>query len=436
MALRSRLFATLAALAVSAVGSGASAQDSTTVVAVPYFATPAKAETAAGETGLVAARVAEVIASDLRSSGDIVAVGPDNLRTYSYPEATAPSFRDWRSKTAAKALVTGFVQARQGDGDRLTVGCYLHDIAGGRELARQGFSVAAAEWRRAAHRCSDMVYAKLTGRPGWFDSRIAYVAESGAGASRVKRVAIMDSDGSSHRYLTAGESLVLTPRVAPGGTSIAYVSFTGGTPHIRIADLVREGDRALVPPGDMSFAPRFSPDGRRLLFSRASGGNTDIWVASADGGGARRLTFGPGIDTSASFSPDGSKIVFESDRSGTPQIYVMNADGTDPRRISFGGGRYASPVWSPDGESIAFTRIGGDGLRIGVMTPTGGGEKLVSDGPNDEGPSWGANGRNILFQRGDGRSALHIVGIDGGAPRPVTTPQGAVDPDWGSGEKR
>ena len=400
-----------------------------TVVAVPQLATPENVSTPAGDTGLIARYVADVITADLRSSRELVPIGPENARVYSYPEATAPSFSQWR-KTGAKALVTGFVQSRS-DG-RITVACYLHDIPGAREIARKGFVVAPAEWRRAAHRCADAVYSRLVGRPGSFDTQIAYVAESGTKSARIKRIALMDSDGTSHRYVTAGVDTVLTPRLSPGGERLAYVSFAGGQPHVRLVDLASNEDRPLLPGNAMSFAPRFSADGKRVLFSMAVDGNTDVYVANVDGTALQRLTSTTGIDTAASFSPDGSRIVFESDRSGSEQLYVMSADGSGQRRISFGGARYASPAWSPDGEWIAFTRIAGDGLRIGVISPTGSSERLLTPGVQGEGPSWSASGRDVVFQRDDaaGRTALNVVSVDGGTPRRIVTPQDGSDPDW------
>src|SRR3546814_7746756 len=109
----------------------------------------------------------------------------------------------------------------------------------------------------------------------------------------------------------------------------------------------------------------------------AAAGNTDIYRVSANGGRSERLTNSPGIDVGGSYSPDGRQIVFESDRSGGQQLYVMNADGLNPHRISFGGGRYATPEWSPRGDLIAFTKIAGN-FRIGVMTPSGGSEHLLT----------------------------------------------------------
>jgi TolB protein len=185
---------------------------------------------------------------------------------------------------------------------------------------------------------------------------------------------------------------------------------------------------------NQTFAPRWSPDGRSILYSMAVGGNTDIYRISANGGTPQRLTNAPGIDVGGSYSPDGSKIVFESDRSGGQQLYVMNADGSDQRRISFGGGRYATPEWSPRGDLIAFTKIAGN-FRIGVMTPQGSGERLLTNSWQDEAPTFAPNGRVIQFFRtsqgrgGDAR--IYQVDITGANERRIPTPLSGSDPTWG-----
>ena len=422
----------IAVLALAAVGAAASAQDRPTfVVAVPPLAIDTNKLTSAGHTGVLVKQVAELIASDLRGTADVVPIGPEGLKVYPYPEATAPSFAYWRTK-GAKGLVTGFITVRSDD--RLMFGCYVHDIPTGRELGRQGFVIDADQWRSAAHRCSSLAFKSLTGRPGTFDATIAYVAESGTPQQRVKRIAIMDSDGSNHRYLTAGDSIVASPRLSPDGELLAYVSYPGGRSQVRVIDVESGASRFVGPPDVMSFAPRWAPDGSGILFSIAELGNTDIYFAKLDSGGLQRLTGTPGIDTSASFSPDGTRIVFSSDRSGTPQLYTMNSDGSNQRRLTFGGGSYESPVWSPDGERIAFALARPDGLRIGVMDADGRNVRSLTNGPLDEGPSWSAGGGQILFQRADpsGRSVLARVTLNGDA-RTILTPQGASDPDWPSG---
>ena len=378
---------------------------------------------------MVRRQVSEVIATDLRSTGLFTPIGPGGLPGYSVEEAGNPAYPSWRNAGVA-ALVSGSIEARP-DG-RMTIACYLHDVTAGRELARQGFAVTGSDWRRAAHKCADMVYSRLSGQQPYLDTRVVYVAETGPKNNRQKRVAIMDSDGSNHRYLTVGRHTVVTPRFSPRGDKLVYVSYIGRRPRVLLYDVATGSERLLIPGNHITFAPRFSPNGRDVVFSMANGGNTDIYIVSGSGGQPRRLTSAPGADTSPSFSPDGRQIVFESDRSGTQQLYVMGSDGSRQRRISFGGGRYASPSWSPTGNLIAFTKIAGP-FRIGVMNASGGGERILTDGWQDEGPSWAPNGQFVMFHRtpqGAGAARLYAVPVGGGSARIMPTPVGGSDPSW------
>jgi len=372
--------------------------------------------------------IAQVIASDLRSTGMFTPLGPGGIASYPQEQAAAPAFGEWRAAGAA-ALVSGYVDQRP-DG-RLTLACYLHDVTAGRALGNQGYTVVASDWRRAAHKCADLVYSRLSGHGAFLDTRVVYVAETGPRTNRLKRIAIMDSDGSNHRYLTAGKAVATMPRFSPRGDRLVYTGLLARKPRVFVLDIASGRERLLVPGGQITFAPRFSPDGRRIVFSWANNGNTDIYVVNADGGAPQRLTSAPGADTSPSYSPDGRRIVFESDRGGTQQLYVMNADGSGQRRISFGGGRYASPVWSPRGDLIAFTRIAGS-FNIGVMSASGGSPRILTDGWQDEGPSWAPNGQFVMFNRisRGGGSSLYAVPIDGGPARRMPTPQDGSDPSW------
>ena len=400
-------------------------------IAIPRMPTPAAAPTAAGDTASLGGRVADVVTADLKNSGLFTPVGPDRLSPVTFAQVTAPDFAAW-GQSGAQALVQGFVQAN-GDGT-LTVGCYLYDIFQQQELTRQGFVVPPAQWRRAAHKCADTIYTRLTGEGPYFDSRVIYVSETGPKRNRTERLAIMDQDGANHRFITNGRSIVLTPRFAPNQQTITYMSFENDRPRVYVYDVGSGRQRLVVDRPNMTFAPRFAPDGRAILFSMAVNGNTDIYRVPASGGEPVRLTTSPGIDTGACYSPDGSRIVFESDRSGTQQLYVMNADGSNQQRISFGGGRYATPAWSPRGDLIAYTKIGGGSFAIGIMSPAGGGERTLTKGWQDEGPSFSPNGRVIMFFRtgqGSGKADLWSVDLTGVNERAVPTPLDGSDPAWG-----
>ncbi len=401
-------------------------------IAIPTFATNEDKPTAAsaGSTAALGHSVAQVITADLKNNGLFKPVGPDALPHPSFGEIQAPDFGVWSGRSA-EMLVQGFVRA-QGDG-QISVGCYLYDVALKQQLAKAGWVVPPAEWRRSAHKCADMVYARLSGESPFFDSRIAYIAETGPKNHRMKRLAIMDSDGANHRFITTGQAMALTPRYSPSYKSIVYLSYLNGNPRIYIYDLDTNSQRLVTQSRNPTFAPRWSPDGKWILYSMAVGGNTDVYRVSAQGGESQRLTDSPGIDVGGSYSPDGSKIVFESDRSGSQQVYVMNADGSNQARISFFGGRAATPEWSPRGDQIAFTHIAGN-FRIAVMNPGGGDMRTLTDSWQDEAPTWSPNGRIIQFfrtSRGSGSTGIWQVDLTGRNERRLPTPVDASDPAWG-----
>jgi len=323
--------------------------------------------------------------------------------------------------------------SRQADG-RLSVEFRLWDVYAGQQMSGQQFTTTPENWRRIAHIIADAIYQRLTGDTGYFDTRIVYIDESGPKDKRVKRLAIMDQDGYNSRYLTRGNDLVLTPRFNPSSQEVVYMSYTGEQPRVYLLN-IETGQREVVGnfPG-MTFAPRFSPDGQRIVMSLEDQGNANIFQMDLRSRRVSRLTNSASIDTSPSFSPDGSQIVFTSDRGGGQQIYVMGADGSNPTRISFGQGSYSTPVWSPRGDLIAFTRQSGSGFAIGVMKPDGSGERILTEGYHNEGPTWAPNGRVLMFFRDvpgpTGGPQLWSIDLTGYNEQRVPTTNFASDPAW------
>jgi len=381
------------------------------------------------------ALVAQVISDNLARSG---LFRPIDQRAFIQSAASMqvrPRFSDWRVINA-QALVNGKVQVME-DG-RLSVEFRLWDVFAEAQMLGLRYSTEQANWRRVAHIIADAIYKRLTGESGYFDTRVVFVAESGPATRRVKRLAIMDQDGANHRFLTGGETLVLTPRFSPTQQEITYLSYWNETPRVYIFNIQTGKQELLGTFKGMTFAPRFSPDGNSVIMSHAEAGNSDIHVMDLRTRKARRITRHPAIDTSPTFSPDGTQIAYNSDRGGTPQLYVMNADGSAVRRISFGRGRYMTPVWSPRGDLIAFTRQAGGRFAIGVMRPDGSGERILSESYLDEAPTWAPNGRVLMFFRQDppdrdgntGRTRLYSIDLTGYNLREVVTPGDASDPAW------
>ncbi|MEM8632960.1 MAG: Tol-Pal system beta propeller repeat protein TolB [Pseudomonadota bacterium] len=395
-------------------------------IAIPPFVAE---NPAAGD---LAGRIAEVVAADLEGTGLFRAIdqGAFIARVASFDAAV--SYPDWRAINA-QALVTGAVTVQ---GNRLDVRFRLYDVFANAPLGEGlQFGGSTDSWRRIAHKVADAVYSRITGESGYFDSRVAFISQTGPKGQRIRRLALMDYDGANASFLSDGQSLVLAPRFSPRGDQLLYTSYETGRPQIYLLDVNSLRRRVLDDqPGSMTFAPRFSPDGNTVVYSLSTAGNSDIYTLNLGSGRRTRLTSQPSIETAPSFSPDGSQIVFESDRSGTQQLYVMSAGGGEARRISFGAGRYGTPVWSPRGDLIAFTKQNEGRFHIGVMRTDGSEERLLTASFLDEGPTWAPNGRVIMFTRetrgASGAPALYSVDITGRNLKRVATPVAASAPSW------
>jgi len=384
----------------------------------------------------IAADIIRVVTADLQSSGLFRPIDQQSYIEQIALGTIAPRFGDWRQISAA-ALVTGSVVAE--GGDKLRVSFRLWDVYGEQQITGKEYNTFRSNWRRIAHIMADEIYSRLTGESGYFDSRIVYVAESGPGTKRIKRLAIMDQDGENHKYLTDGRHLALTPRFSPDSQDILYFSYAAKQPRVFLRDLQTGREETLGVFEGMSFAPRYSHEGNSVIMSIFSNDATRLYKMDLRNRKVVQINTGGGgsIDTSPSYSPDGARIVFNSDRGGSQQLYVMNSDGSGVKRISFGDGKYGTPVWSPRGDLIAFTKMSGGRFYIGVMRPDGSGERLLTESYFDEGPSWAPNGRVIVFNRrypnqGSqvGKSRIYTVDVTGYNLRELLTPTDASDPSW------
>ena len=383
-----------------------------------------------GNDSDIGRNVTQVITANLKRSGLFAPIDQAAyLERVSNIDAL-PRFPDWRAINA-QALVTGRI-TRQGDG-RLKSEFRLWDVASAEQLTGAQYFTSPDIWRRVAHIISDASYQRLTGESGYFDSRVVFVDESGPKEQRIKRLALMDQDGANVRILTRGSDLVLTPRFSPSTQEITYMSFVNGQPRVYLLNTETNQREVVGNFPNMSFSPRFSPDGQRVIMSLQEGSNSNLFVLDLRSKQQVQLTSGPAIDTAPSYSPDGAQICFESDRGGSQQIYVMGANGQNPRRISFGDGRYSTPVWSPRGDVIAFTKLGNGSFAIGIMKPDGSGERILTEGFHNEGPTFAPNGRVLMFFRDPGGKSgpsLYTVDITGRNEQRVPTPGFASDPAW------
>ena len=397
-------------------------------VAIPVFVG------SGGDTDRLGRDIAGVITNNLARCGLFRAIDPAAFIGKT-DNAPSPNFQNWKA-IGAQALVTGKIDSQ--GGDKVRVEFRLWDVLPGLQIQGTAYTTTLSNWRRIAHIISDVIYERMLGEKGYFDTRVVYIAGSGPRDRRVKRLSIMDQDGENNRFLTDGGFLALTPRFHPTRDQIAFMSYVNDKPRVYLFDLGTGRQQMLGNFPGITLSPRFAPDGNSVIMAQTTNSGSDIYLVGL-GGGARRLTDSGAIDVSPCFSPDGTQIVFNSDRGGDQQLYVMDASGGSTKRISFGRGRYATPVWSPRGDLIAFTRQSSDTFAIGIMRPDGSGERILSESFFCEGPTWAPNGRVLMFyretaardSRGNGFSSrLVSIDIAGFNERAIATPTDASDPAW------
>ena len=375
--------------------------------------------------------ISKVIASDLAGSGLFYPINPKAFLEEIASIDKRPDFNSWRVINSESLLTAELFY--EGN-ERFRIEYRLWDVVAEKALVEEALFTSRNKWRNVAHVIADSIYTRLTGEKGYFDTQIAFIAESGEKTNRIKRLAIMDQDGQNPRLLKTGNDLVLTPRFSPSSEDLVYLSYRNGQPQVYIYNLESKQTYVVGSFPGMTFAPRFSPDGKKIIMSLQEGVGSNIYEMDLSDFEKRRLTSTSDINTAPSYSPDSKKIVFESDKSGSQQLYVMDSDGRNVKRISFGKGSYSTPVWSPRGDYIAFTKISKGRFMIGVMFEDGSGERIITDGYHNEGPTWAPNGRVLMFFREspgeNGGAMIYSVDVTGYNEKLIETPGFASDPSW------
>ena len=382
-----------------------------------------------GQSGDAPLDVSEVISADLTRSGRFAPIPEDNM-LQKPTDGTDLDFDDW-SILNVEAVVIGKV-TQTGD-NAYSVQFQLFDVFGRDQLVGYRMPASRGTIRRVAHRAADMIYEKLTGIKGVFDTKVAYVTAQRQSRGNRYSLIVSDQDGENEHTIMESRDPIMSPAWSPDSRRLAYVSFEGNRSSIFVQTL-RTGNRIRVSsrPG-INGAPAFSPDGRKLVVTLGGiDGNLDIYVLDINSRQANRLTTNRAIDTEGSWSPDGRYVYFTSDRSGGPQIYRVSASGGTPERITFEGSYNARPRLSPDGSKLAMVHNDRGNYRIAVLDMERDDLLILSAGSQDESPSFAPNSDTLIYATRSGRDGvLETVTADGLIRQRLASGQGDVrEPVW------
>lgn len=252
-------------------------------------------------------------------------------------------------------------------------------------IALSTFSIFASQVRASFD--ENLTYENLLGdmQPSWRadGTRIVYVAYAD---SWVRRIWVMNNDGTNKIQLTTG-SVVDTH-------------------------------------------PTFSPDGTKIAFQRHGfrGDRFDLMIMDADGSNVQRITYGgipgkiEGSYEAPRWSEDGTKLVFHYNEGTTGGssagwwVCTINVDGTGVDVL----GRGMDPKFGYGDAKILYSTdpFYEDGHCIALMNADGTGNQILTTGPSDRLPHMSIITNRILFNRnGD----LYVMNEDGTNLIPVTS---------------
>jgi TolB protein len=334
-------------------------------------------------------------------------------------------FKDW-SLIGADLLLKGGYEAI---GSRLGVEVRLFDVLSTKQLYGKRFVGNITQRRYLMHRIGDDIILSLTGHPGPFSTKFAFVGTS----TGKKEVYTSDFDGHGVQQVTHYGTITLSPRWSPSGDRMLYTSFLDSATALFMRDMRNGSITRLSERKGLNIAAAWTPSGQQLALTLTISGNPDIFLMDADGKILKRVTKHWGIDVSPSFSPDGSKMAFVSNRSGSPQIYVLDLATNQIERLTFEGKYNTSPAWSKHNR-IALAGSADGRFDIYTISPDGKDlQKITHNQGDNEDPCWSPDGRYIAFSsnRVDGTYRIFIANANGENQKQVTFVSGNQrSPSW------
>ena len=382
-----------------------------------------------GSTKVVNGDVSAIVMSDLARSGKFSPLAEKEL--IAKPQKLADvHYKTWRIAGMDHIVIGGVTL--QPDGS-YQVQFRLIDILKGKQVLGYNFSATKSTLRDVAHQISDYVFTHITGLPGAFGTRIAYVTSKRSKTGISSRLQVSDTDGYDPQTLLTSDQPIMSPSWSPNGSELAYVSFESGQAEIFTHNILTGIRKSRAKYKGLNGSPSWSPDGKKLAMTLSKDGNPDIYISNLADSKLQRVTNHWSIDTEAVWTKDGKSLIYTSSRSGKPQLYIQSITaGSKPSRLTFEGSYNASASVSADGKSVAYVHGEGRVYRIAVLELATRSSRTLTDGPLDESPEFAPNNSMILYAAQDKNNAvLSAVSVDGRQKQRLAFTDGEVrEPSW------
>jgi len=354
--------------------------------------------------------VSKIISADLERSGLFQPIPKRDM--LSFPSTVKEVYyRDWRI-LGAEYLVVGKT-SRQGGIYQITFS--LLEVHSSRLVFTKMVKGSNTQLRDLAHYISDEVYLAVTGIPGAFSTRVAYITAIPSRGKMKFRLMVSDVDGARERLMLESKEPIMSPAWSPDAKHLAYVSFETGRPAIFRQNLVTAKREQLTNFRGLNGAPAWSPDGRKLALVLSKDGNPEIYTFDFQSRRFTRRTKHFAIDTEPNWTPDGKSLVFTSDRGGSPQIYKLVMATGQVERLTFKGSYNARPRLAADGRTLVMVHRNNGRFHIASQDLVTGDLRVLTQTYLDESPTVAPNGAMLLYATKKGnKGVLAAVSLDAG----------------------
>ena len=194
---------------------------------------------------------------------------------------------------------------------------------------------------------------------------------------RPTHIAVYNTQDSTIKRLTSGNSFNFRPTWSPDGNWIAFLSDQAGGNEYNIWKIPADSGTVIQVTTDFNDLtdflnmterspqkPSWSKDKEYIAFARlkrtSKGYDFDIYSVPSTGGNKTTVIYSQWDDYCPAYSPDGSTIAFISNRSGLNEIWTMDLQTKKLKQITGSSkqwinGDWGKIEWSPSGDKILFT---------------------------------------------------------------------------------
>ena len=354
--------------------------------------------------------VSKIVSADLVRSGLFQSIPKRDM--LSFPATTKEVYyRDWRI-LGAEYLVVGKTSKQDGV---FQITFSLLEVHSSKVVFTKVVKGSNTQLRDLAHYISDEVYLAVTGIPGAFSTRVAYVTAIPSSGKMKFRLMVSDVDGARERLMLESKEPIMSPAWSPDAKHLAYVSFETGRPAIFRQNLATAKREQLTNFRGLNGAPAWSPDGKRLALVLSKDGNPEIYTFDLQSRRFTRRTKHFAIDTEPNWTPDGKSLIFTSDRGGSPQIYKLVIATGQVERLTFRGSYNARPRLAADGRTLVMVHRNNGRFHIASQDLVTGDLRVLTQTHLDESPTVAPNGAMLLYAtKKGGKGVLAAVSLDAG----------------------